>query len=146
MVNYIVISSSTSFSSYFPKIRLIKAFVNSRASDIQLCRINIQAVCQIRSVRTQNIDVCRRNVIADCWAGTSECSNLWLVLLGRMTVEVVEFDVRDRQRGRVEEAEGQIALTVALINLNCVVNSVNEHGIVSDVVHSAVATASLQIA
>lgn len=61
-------------------------------------------------------------------------------------MNILHDDVGDGQLGRELIASGEVLLTVALGDLNSVVDVVDGHGVVSDVVDATLTTAALEVA
>ena len=99
----------------------------------------------VSTIWTDDINVRGKDIVADILARTSECSDLRLVFAACGALEVLEHDVRDRKWRWELQAERQVLLSVALINLDGVVHVVDDHSVVRDVVHSAITTTSLQV-
>ena len=60
-------------------------------------------------------------------------------------MNILHDDVGDGQLGRELIASGEVLLTVALGDLNSVVDVVDGHGVVSDVVDTALTTTALEV-
>ena len=129
--------------SPLPSVEPLK---NIRTFHIQLCLVNIQTICLPRPIRTQHIDTRRTYSITDILTGTCKGADLWLILFGCLSVEVLEHDVRDSEWRRELQAEREVGLTVALIHFDGVVHVVDDHGVVCDVLDHSSTAASLQIA
>lgn len=61
-------------------------------------------------------------------------------------MNILHDDVGDGQLGRELIASGEVLLTVALGDLDSVVDVVDGHGVVSDVVDTALAATALEVA
>lgn len=61
-------------------------------------------------------------------------------------MNILHDDVGNGQLGRELIASGEVFLAVALGDLNSVVDVVDGHGVVSDVVDTALTTAALEVA
>ena len=117
-----------------------------RAIDIQLRSIHVQAVGKVRPIGTQHIDSRCHNIAAHLRARACESSNFWLVLLACLALEVLEYDIIDGQWRWKFKAESQVRLSVALVNLDGVVNVIDEECVVCNVQNSSRPAASLEIA
>lgn len=91
------------------------------------------------------MNITRHNVIANRRARAGESSNLRLVLFAGLAVEVGEEDVGDGEWRGEFETEGEVGLSVALIDFDGVVDIVDYHGVVGDVLDHAGTTAALEI-
>jgi len=60
-------------------------------------------------------------------------------------MNILHDDVGDGQLGRELIASGEVLLTVALGDLNSIVDVVDGHGVVSDVVDTALTTTALEV-
>lgn len=60
-------------------------------------------------------------------------------------MNVLHDDVGDGQLGRELIASGEVLLTVALGDLDSVVDVVDGHGVISDVVDATLAAAALEV-
>jgi hypothetical protein len=124
---------------------LIKAKILCRARNIQIGRIHIQTISVIRPIRTLHIDTRRHNIVAHPRTRASKGTDLRLILFACRAGEVLEYDISDREWRREFETQGEIGLSIALVDLDGVVDVVNEHCVVGHVCDSARATASLEI-
>jgi hypothetical protein len=141
----------TSFNSIIkvytlPSPSLIKALINRRTSNIQRRLIHILTISQIGPIRTQHINILSHDIITHRRATACKRANLRIILCRRVSIEVLEYDVGNRKRGRELETEGEIRLTVALVHFDGVVYVVDDHGVVGYVVDLAATAASLQVA
>lgn len=82
-----------------PSPSLIKALINRRTSNIQRCLIHILTVSKIGPIRTQHINVLSHNIIAHRRATACKRANLRIILCRRVSIEVLEYDVGNRERG-----------------------------------------------
>lgn len=84
-------------------------------------------------------------MIAHSFTGACEGSYVRTVFLARHTLEVCKDYVGDSQWRGVLEAQCEIALSVALRDFDGIVDVVNEHGVVSDIIHTAISPSTLQV-
>jgi len=61
-------------------------------------------------------------------------------------MDILHDNVRNGQFGGELVASSQVLLTIALSNFDCIVDIVDAHGIVGDVVHATFATTALEVA
>lgn len=132
-------------NSEFCNYLLVEPLIQTGTVDIQRRIIDVQTICLIRANRTQNIDIGRGDIITHCLTRASKRSNLRRILRTCLPTEGFEDDIGDGQRGRILQTQRQITLSIALIYFDGVVNVVNDHRIVGDVVDHTSATASLEI-
>jgi hypothetical protein len=82
-----------------PSPSLIKALIHRRTSNIQRRLIHILTISQIGPIRTQHINVLSHDIIAHRRATACKRANLRIILRRRVPIEVLEYDVGNRERG-----------------------------------------------
>lgn len=108
--------------------------------------IDISTLERVRETsRRDNIDVIDLNVLANIRARADNISRVRRASLASSTLEVRHLDVADREVRRELVAERKILLAVALSDLDGVVDVVDEHAIVGDVVDATGASATLEV-
>lgn len=98
-----------------------------------------------RAIRTTNIDIRQLNVSANTWAATNNISRNRTVLGASSAMNVLHDNIRNGQRGGELIASRQVLLTVALGDFDGIIDVVDVHGVVGDVVDTAFATTALQV-
>lgn len=117
-----------------------------RAVHRQQALIDVVAREQVRARRAHHVDVLERDVATHVGARAHQVADERVVLVGRGALEVLDEDVGDGQVGGILVAEGEVLLTVALSDLDGVVDVGDGHGVVGDVVDGAEAAAALEVA
>lgn len=115
----------------------------TRAINMQVSLINILACKFVESLRAVDIDVVHCDVAADIRARADQRANDRVVLLAGGAFEVLDSNVGDGQRRRKLIAERQIGLAVALRDFDGIVDVLNGHSVVKDVLDSAGTAAAL---
>lgn len=113
---------------------------------VQRSLVEIETVCLVGPVGAQHVKLGRHNVGARRLGAAGKGRDLRLVLAAGRALEVAEDDIGNGERAGVLEAEGQVALAVALVDLDRVVDVVNGPVRVGDVVDAPVAASALQVA
>lgn len=126
---------------------LVESLEYRRTLDaIQYRLVKVEAVGLVRAIGTQDVKLGRHNIGTGRLGAAGKRGHLGLVLGAGDALEIVEDDIGDGQRAGVLEAEGQVALAVALVDLDRVVDIVNGPVRVGDVVDAPVAASALQVA
>lgn len=119
---------------------------SASAVHIQLGLVHVQTVRIVGSRRAHDINILDGNVGAHSLARAHEHANIGVIVVARGARQVLDKDIRDNQRAGVLQAQRQVLLAIALGDFNGIVDIVNNHPVVCDVVHNAGAAAALQIA
>jgi hypothetical protein len=98
------------------------------------------------AIRTAKIDIRQLDISAHTRATANNISRDRIVLCTSSTMDILHDNVRNGQFGGELVACSQVLLTIALSNFNGVIDVVDTHGIVGDVVDASFATAALEVA
>lgn len=116
------------------------------AIHIQRRVVHVETVGVIHTCRAQNVNVAGSDVIAHILARAQKRRNVRAIFGTRCASQVRNEHIRNSQRRGILQAQRDVALTVALRNLNRIVDIVDEHAVKGNVVDLARAAASLQVA
>lgn len=132
---------------YLPRnAPLVETLVVIGAGHVQGRPVHVQTVTIPRAVRARDIDTLGADIETSLIRAASQCTNKGLILLAGAAPEILKDDIGDGQGARVLQAERQVLLAVALVDLDGVVDVVDHHAAIGDVADAAVATAALQVA
>jgi hypothetical protein len=98
------------------------------------------------AIGTAQINIRQLDVSANTRAAANNISRDRIVLCTSSAMNVLHDNVGDSQLGGELIASSQVLLTIALSDLDSVVDIVDAHGVVGDVVDTAFATTSLEVA
>lgn len=94
----------------------------------------------------QNVNILRHDIVTHPLAAARKRRYLRPVLLARCAREILEEDIRDGQWRRIFEALCEIRLAVALVDFDGIVDVIDVHFVVGDVLDTASASAALEVA
>ena len=113
---------------------------------MQQRRINVTTLECIRETSWgHDIDIINKNVLANTRARANNISRVRRASLAGSALEVCHLDVTDREVRRELIAEREVLLAVALSDFNGVVDVLDEHAVVGDVVDAAGASTALEV-
>lgn len=97
------------------------------------------------AIRTTNIDIRQLDVSTNTRTATNHISRNRTVLGAGSAMDILHDNIRDGQFGGELIASSQILLAVALCDFDGVVDVVDVHGVVGDVVDTAFAASALEV-
>lgn len=83
--------------------------------------------------------------LTHCLARANNSTNIRVILARRCTLDVREKNIGNCQLRRILIAQSEILLSIALGHLNGVVDVVDGHGVIGNVLHTARATSALEV-
>lgn len=98
-----------------------------------------------RAVGTADINIRQLNVSADTRAATDHISRNRAVLGARSAMDILHDNIRNGQFGRELVASGKVLLAIALCDFDGIVDIVDGHGVIGDVVDTAFAASALEV-
>lgn len=104
----------------------------------------LEQVCRIS--RRHDINIMKSDIAANFRTRADDISRVRRIFLASSAVEVRHLDIADREIRRELVAEREILLPVALRDLHSVVDVVDEHAVVGDVVDATGTSTTLQVA
>lgn len=129
----------------YTEARSVRSQKGACAVHIQCRVIHVEAIGVIDACWTQNIDVARSDIIAHILARAQKRRNVRAILGARRARQIRNEHISNRQRRGILQTQGDVALPIALRNLNRIVDIIDDHAVKGNVVDLARAAASLQV-
>ena len=119
-----------------PPDYLIKPLERRPARHIKRRILDIETIRIIRTTRILNINIDSAYPTTDLLARARKSCNSRRILRARRPLEVLEHHIANSQARRILQTKSKILLTIALIQLDCIIDILDVPSIVSNISYS----------